>query len=175
MAVARQGRAGVMRAAGLAAALIAAMTTFGLAAQPLPALQEFYFDTDPAAVPMVVVPADSGDLVDQLMKQRERGRKALDATVQLAGVAFSQGRPELGRTLYAEASSSTQPTTAAGRAVRWNYGWSSGGSGQRMLRPPAGISKSSGSRIFRANGSTCTEAEDSTVSAMVLKPIQRPV
>ena len=58
MAVARQGRAGVMRAAGLAAALIAAMTTFGLAAQPLPALQEFYFDTDPAAVPMVVVPAD---------------------------------------------------------------------------------------------------------------------
>lgn len=123
MAVARQGRAGVTLAAGLAAALMAAMTTFGVAAQPLPAVQEFYFDTDPAAVPMVVVPAGSGDLVDQLMKQRERGRKALDATVQLAGVAFSQGRPELGRTLYAEAGSSAPPTTAAGRAVRWNYGW----------------------------------------------------
>ena len=32
-----------------------------------------------------------------------------------------------------------------------------------------------GSTIRRANGSTSTEAEDSTVSAIVLKPTQRPV
>ena len=119
MAVARHRLAGVMLAAGLTAALAA----FGVAAQSLPAVQEFYFDQDTAAVPAVVVPADSSDLVDQLMKQRERGRKALDATVQLAGVAFAQGRPELGRSLYAEALGSTTATTAAGRTVRWNYGW----------------------------------------------------
>jgi tetratricopeptide (TPR) repeat protein len=119
MAVARHRLAGVMLAAGLTAALAA----FGVAAQSLPAVQEFYFDQDAAAVPAVVVPADSSDLVDQLMKQRERGRKALDATVQLAGVAFAQGRPELGRSLYAEALGSTTATTAAGRTVRWNYGW----------------------------------------------------
>ena len=43
--------------------------------------------------------------------------------------------------------------------------------------PPGGIAKSSspGSTICIANGSTCTDAEDSTVSAMVLKPTQRPV
>jgi hypothetical protein len=119
MAVARHRLAGVMLAAGLTAALAA----FGVAAQSLPAVQEFYFDQDAAAVPAVVVPADSSDLVDQLMKQRERGRKTLDATVQLAGVAFAQGRPELGRSLYAEAIGSTTATTAAGRTVRWNYGW----------------------------------------------------
>lgn len=119
MAVARHRRAGVMLAAGLTAALAA----FGVAAQSLPAVQEFYFDQDAAAVPAVVVPADSSDLVDQLMKQRERGRKALDATVQLAGVALAQGRPELGRSLYAEAVGSTTATTVAGRTVRWNYGW----------------------------------------------------
>ena len=37
------------------------------------------------------------------------------------------------------------------------------------------MAKSSGSTISRANGSTCTDADDSTVSAIVLKPIQRPV
>ncbi len=44
-----------------------------------------------------------------------------------------------------------------------------------MLKPPAGSAKSSGSTMVRANGSTFTEADDSTVSAIVLKPIQRPV
>ena len=41
--------------------------------------------------------------------------------------------------------------------------------------PPGGSSKSSGVTIDSASGSTSTEAEDSTVSAMVLKPTQRPV
>jgi len=53
--------------------------------------------------------------------------------------------------------------------------WSSGGSGQRMLSPPGGISKSCGSAMCSWCGLTLTEAEDSTVSAMVLKPTQRPV
>jgi hypothetical protein len=53
--------------------------------------------------------------------------------------------------------------------------WSIGGSGQRMLSPPGGSSKSVGRTMSSWCGSTLTEAEDSTVSAMVLKPTQRPV
>lgn len=123
MAVARHRRAGVTLAAGLAVALFAASTPFGVAAQPLPAVQEFYFDQDNAAEPVVVVRGEGSDLIEQLMKQRERGRKSLDATVQLASVAFAQGRPELGRSLYQEALGSAAASTVAGRTVRWNYGW----------------------------------------------------
>lgn len=115
MAVARKRLAGLVLAAGV--------TVFGAAAQSLPVLQEFYFDDDVAAVAPVVVPADSADVVDQLMKQRERGRKALEATVQLASVAYAQGRPELGRELYADAEKTAPASSAQGRMVRWNYGW----------------------------------------------------
>lgn len=115
MAVARKMLTGMVLAAG--------MTVFGAAAQSLPALQEFYFDGDVAAVTPVVVPADSNDVVDQLMKQRERGRKALEATVQLASVAYAQGRPELGRELYADAEKNAPGTSVPGRMVRWNHGW----------------------------------------------------
>ncbi|MEG2802677.1 tetratricopeptide repeat protein [Stenotrophomonas sp.] len=119
MAVARHRLAGVVLAAGLTVG----SSVFAVAAQPLPAVQEFYFDQDTAAAPVVVVSGDGADLVEQLMKQRERGRRALDATVQLAGVAIAQGRPELGRSLYEEALGSAAATTATGRTVRWNYGW----------------------------------------------------
>jgi len=115
MAVGRKLLAGMVLAAG--------MTTFGVSAQSMPTLQEFYFDDDAAAAAPVVVQADSGDLVDQLMKQRERGRKALEATVQLATVAYAQGRPELGRELYADAEKTAPATSAPGRMVRWNHGW----------------------------------------------------
>lgn len=115
MAVARQMLAGVLLAMGA--------SVFNVSAQTLPAVQEFYFDKDVAAAPVVVVPADSADLVDQLMKQRERGRKMHEATVQLAGVAIAQGRPELGRTLYEEAAASAVATSVPGRSARWNYGW----------------------------------------------------
>lgn len=115
MTVARQGLVALVLAAGGMA--------FGVSAQSLPAVQEFYFDKDPAAAPVVVVAGAPGDLVEQLMRQRERGRKAVDATVQLAGVAMAQGRPELGTTLYQEALGSAAANTVPGRAARWNYGW----------------------------------------------------
>ncbi|MDX3935605.1 tetratricopeptide repeat protein [Stenotrophomonas sp.] len=115
MAVARQMLAGVMLAMGAC--------VFNVSAQSLPAVQEFYFDNDAAATPMVAVTGSSGDLVDQLMKQRERGRKTLEATVQLAGVAIAQGRPELGRSLYEQATSTTAASSMQARSVRWNYGW----------------------------------------------------
>jgi tetratricopeptide (TPR) repeat protein len=115
MAVARKRLAGLVLAAG--------MTVFGAAAQSVPVLQEFYFDDDVAAVAPVVVPADSSDVVDQLMKQRERGRKVLEATVQLASVAYAQGRPELGRELYADAEKNAPAGSVPSRMVRWNHGW----------------------------------------------------
>lgn len=115
MAVARQRLAGVMLAMGAG--------VFNVSAQSLPAVQEFYFDNDVAATPMVVVQGEGGDLVDQLMKHRERGRKSLEATVQLAGVAIAQGRPELGRSLYEQATTAATATSVQGRSVRWNYGW----------------------------------------------------
>ncbi len=115
MAVARQMLASLALAVGAC--------VFNASAQSLPAVQEFYFDNDAAATPMVVVAGSSGDLVDQLMKQRERGRKTLEATVQLAGVAIAQGRPELGRSLYEQATATATANSVQGRSVRWNYGW----------------------------------------------------
>lgn len=115
MAVARNVLSSMVLAAGMA--------VFGVAAQSLPTLQEFYFDDDTAAAAPQVVAADAPDLVDQLMKQRERGRKALDATVQLAGVAYAQGRPELGAELYGAAEKEAGANSLPGRMVRWNKGW----------------------------------------------------
>jgi len=43
-----------------------------------------------------------------------------------------------------------------------------------MCRPPGGIGKSSGSTIFTRSGSTCTEAEDSTISWIVFMPAHTP-
>jgi hypothetical protein len=54
------------------------------------------------------------------------------------------------------------------------YSWSIGASGQRMLRPPGGISKSSGSAIATRPGSTVTEAELSSVSATAFIATQVP-
>lgn len=114
MSSARQFLAGMLLASGAAAAW---------AAPALPAPQEFYFDVDPVAEPVSVAEGQGDTLVNQLMRQRERGRKALEATVQLAGVAIAQGRPELGQQLYAEALQATTAASPAGRMVRWNHGW----------------------------------------------------
>lgn len=103
--------------------LLASGTAAAWAAPVLPAPQEFYFDADPAAAPVVVVQAEGDELVSQLLRQRERGRKSLEATVQLAGVAIAQGRTELGQQLYTEATQATQLTSPSGRMVRWNHGW----------------------------------------------------
>lgn len=63
------------------------------AAPAVPAPQEFYFDSDAAAVPMVVVQSDGDELVAQLLKQRERGRRTVEATVQLASGPLRRALP----------------------------------------------------------------------------------
>lgn len=93
------------------------------AAPVVPAPQEFYFDSDAAAAPMVVVQTEGDALVAQLLKQRERGRRTVEATVQLASVAIAQGRTELGEQLYREALKDAPVQGSLGRGVRWNYGW----------------------------------------------------
>lgn len=107
----------------MAGILLAAMAGAAWGETALPSPQEFYFDPDPAAQPVVVVQGEGNELVNQLVRQRERGRKALEATVQLASVAIGEGRLELGQTLYSEALQSTSVATPQGRSVRWNYGW----------------------------------------------------
>ncbi|MGV8959728.1 MAG: tetratricopeptide repeat protein [Stenotrophomonas sp.] len=103
--------------------LLAALSVTDAQGQSLPKIDEFYFDSDSAAQPLVAVPGDAAEAVDQLMKLRERGRKAVEATTQLAGLAIAQGRVELGKSLYQEALAATQVTAVQGRAVRWNHAW----------------------------------------------------
>lgn len=114
MSVAGQFLAGVLLVSSAAAAW---------AAPALPAPQEFYFDNDAAAAPIIVVSGAGEDLIAQLLKQRQRGRKSLEATAQLASVAIAQGRAEVGNQLYQEAMAEAPIQSILGRSVRWNYGW----------------------------------------------------
>lgn len=93
-------------------------------AQTVPKPKEFYFDEDRSAAPVVAVSGLAGDaLVDELVKARERGRKMVEATAQLAHVAMADGRKELGGQLYQQALGSTQPGGHLWRSISWNYGW----------------------------------------------------
>jgi hypothetical protein len=106
--------------------LAAALAFYGFAAQAqvLPKIKEFYFDSDTVTVRKIIVVQGEGEaLTAQLVKMRERGRKSLEATAQLAHVAMAGDRAELGNTLYKEAVQLSQLNSNLGRAIRWNYGW----------------------------------------------------
>ena len=108
----------------LVAGLLLAGLLFSTAqAQNLPRIAEFYFDEDVTARPVHALPPEQVGLVDQLMKLRERSRKGTEATVQLAGIAFADGRIELGAKLYGEALSSAAANSTQVRSIRWNHGW----------------------------------------------------
>ena len=113
----------VFRKAGVGLALVAGFMVASAHAQSLPRIEEFYFDSDTAAQPLTVIEGESDSVVDQLMKLRDRGRKAVEATSQLARIAMAQGRVDLGRRLHEAAIADTQATSVQGRAVRWNYAW----------------------------------------------------
>ncbi|WP_394695895.1 tetratricopeptide repeat protein [Pseudoxanthomonas japonensis] len=105
-------------------AIVLASAVFSVQAQSVPKPKEFYFDEDRAAAPVVAITGVEGDaLVDQLVKARERGRKTVEATAQLAHVALSDGRADLGRQLYQQALASTQSGGGLWRSISWNYGW----------------------------------------------------
>lgn len=92
-------------------------------AQSLPKINEFYFDEDAAAKPIHAVAPEQADVLDQLVKLRERGRKGVEATAQLASIAYRDGRDELGLKLYQEALAATADTSVQARSLRWNHGW----------------------------------------------------
>ncbi len=105
-------------------AIVLASAVFSAQAQTVPKPKEFYFDEDRAAAPVVAVTGVEGAaLVDQLVKARERGRKMVEATAQLAHIALNDGRADLGRQLYQQALGSTQSGGNLWRAISWNYGW----------------------------------------------------
>jgi hypothetical protein len=106
----------------LAAAL--ALAAFAAQAQTLTKPKEFYFDEDRNTTrPIVVVEGEGEPLAAQLLKAIERDRKRTEAQAQLAHIAITQDRAELGMKLYQQAVAGTDSNGTVGRAVRWNYAW----------------------------------------------------
>lgn len=114
---------GVTKRMVAGALLLAGLFVANVQAQSLPKINEFYFDDDVAAKPFHAVPPEQTDVVDQLMKLRERGRKGVEATAQLASIAYRDGRAELGGKLYDEAMGAVADTSVQARSLRWNHGW----------------------------------------------------
>ena len=105
-------------------ATVLASAALSVNAQTVPKPKEFYFDEDKAAVREIVVVQGEGEaLVQALLRERERGRKSTEASAQLAHVAFTEGRVDLGKQLYQQLLGSSDANGNLGRAVRWNYGW----------------------------------------------------
>ncbi|CAN7275453.1 tetratricopeptide repeat protein [Pseudoxanthomonas sp. LjRoot168] len=93
-------------------------------AQNVPKPKEFYFDEDKStARQIVVVPGEGEAQVQALVRERERGRRHIEATAQLAHIAASEGRTELAGQLYQQTVAATEAKGTVGRAVRWNYAW----------------------------------------------------
>ena len=105
-------------------AVLLAMSGLTMTAQAQVKPKEFYFDQDAATARRIVVVEGEGDaLAAELVKARERGRRQMEATAQLAHVAMTENRPDLGKSLYDVAVQGTQPNSSVGRSVRWNYAW----------------------------------------------------
>jgi hypothetical protein len=86
--------------------------------------KEFYFDADATTARKIVVVEGEGEaLAAGLVKARERGRRQIEATAQLAHVAISDNRVELGKSLYEQAMSASTGSSSVNRVVRWNYAW----------------------------------------------------
>ena len=105
-------------------AVMLAMPMWSVQAQALSKPKEFYFDADVTTARRIVVVDGEGEaLAAGLVKARERGRRQVEATAQLAHVALSDRRTELGKSLYEQAVSGSALNSSVGRSVRWNYGW----------------------------------------------------
>lgn len=105
-------------------ACVLALCAFAANAQNVPKPKEFYFDEDRGVNgPIVLVQGEGEALVQELLKARERGRKPLEATAQLAHVAIADNRVDLGKSLYQQALNSIQAGSSIWRSISWNYGW----------------------------------------------------
>ena len=105
-------------------AAVLASVVFSAHAQSVPKPKEFYFDEDKTtARPIVVVEGEGEAQVQALVRERDRGRRQLEATAQLAHIAYGDGRADLGGQLYQQVLAQTDAKGTLGRAVRWNYAW----------------------------------------------------
>lgn len=108
--------------AALAACLL---VTGGAAAQSrLVPASEFYFAEEARTTRPVIAIRGEGDAVaEALLKVIARKPRAQAETAQLAHVAMSGGRPELGVELYERVLRDLSTTEVLYRPVLWNYGW----------------------------------------------------
>ena len=105
-------------------AVVLASVVFSAHAQSVPKPKEFYFDEDKTtARPIVVIEGEGEAQVQALVRERDRGRRQLEATAQLAHIAYGDGRADLGGQLYQQVLAQTDAKGTLGRAVRWNYAW----------------------------------------------------
>lgn len=98
----------------------------GAWAQALPKIEEFYFDDDAATQPLVEgAEGSGGDVVDRLIKLRERGgRNAESAEARLAAILMEGGRIDAGKDMYRDVLVRLDERSHQWRPVRWHYGWS---------------------------------------------------
>jgi len=93
-------------------------------AQSLARPSEFYFDADANTVKPVIVVRETGDAAtDKLVKAIERNPRAKGEVAQLAHLAMTAGRLDLGKQLYTRALGAVDRSDALWRAIVWNYGW----------------------------------------------------
>ena len=105
-------------------AAVLASVVFSAQAQNVPKPKEFYFDEDKTTARSIIVVEGQGEVqVQALVQERERGRRQVEATAQLARIAFADGRSELGAQLYEQAIASTDAKGTLGRSIRWNFAW----------------------------------------------------
>lgn len=113
-----------MKGYRFALALLLAAWAWGAQAQKLPSPREFYFDKDQAAAWIVVVPGEGEAQAAALLAERDRrGRRAVEASAQLAHLAYAAGRLDLGKALYEQALGSQRPDRGIGRQITWNHAW----------------------------------------------------
>ncbi|GHA87441.1 tetratricopeptide repeat protein [Cognatilysobacter bugurensis] len=93
-------------------------------AQSLPKPAEFYFEADANTARPIVAVRESGDAaVERLLKTIKRDPRALEERAQLARLAMTGGRPELGHELYAAVFAGLDAHHSMWRSAHWNYGW----------------------------------------------------
>lgn len=93
-------------------------------AQNLPKPKEFYFDEDRGTTKAVVAVQGQGDaVVDRLAAMVQRDARAAEPRAQLASLAYTGGRTQLGDELYQGALGLVSSGSQQYRAITWNYGW----------------------------------------------------
>ena len=106
----------------LALTLAASGTAYAQSALPRPS--EFYFEADVLATKPIIAVRDTGEAATaKLLRLIDRNPRAKAEHAQLAHLAMTGGRADLGRELYARALTRIETTDSLWRPLRWNYGW----------------------------------------------------